>query len=140
VRSVTKNMLYSGAPCHRSVKYPHKCNFIDALKEHAAGSAPISATHNQWINVGASVVMGRVEINMAVQKLRLIPSIQRRGKRGRRKGEGTLFLNLFFCDVNVAAGGHVDLNPTHYYSRLQYGLSSITDKSAQSRTKFYLRP
>ena len=24
---------------------------------------------------------------------------------------------LFFCDVNVAAGGHVDFKSTHYYSQ-----------------------
>jgi hypothetical protein len=39
----------------------------------------------------------------AVQKLRLIPSTQRRRKRG----GGTPFLNLFLYDVSVAAGGHV---------------------------------
>ena len=33
----------------------------------------------------------------------------------RGKGEKTLFLNLFLCDVSVAVGGHVDFNPTHYY-------------------------
>ena len=33
---------------------------------------------------------------------------------GRRRGDReTLLLNLFFHDVNVAAGGHVDLNLIH---------------------------
>lgn len=77
VRSVTKNRLYSGALCHRSVKHPRKCNFTVALKEHTAGPAPISATLNQRINM---------------------------------------------------------------WARLQYGLLSMSDKSAQSRTKFLLRP
>jgi hypothetical protein len=37
-------------------------------------------------------------------------------KGGVGKGEGTVFLNLFFfCDVSVAVGGHIDLSPTHYY-------------------------
>jgi len=77
VRSVTKNRLYSGAPCHRTVKHPRKCNYTDALKEHTAGPAPVSATHNRRIKM---------------------------------------------------------------WARLQYGLLSISDKSAQSRTKFHLRP
>ena len=57
---------------------------------------------------------GRMK-QQAIQKPGLISSTQRRG-RGRGERE-TLLLNLFLHDVNVAAGGHVDLNltlPTHF--------------------------
>jgi hypothetical protein len=79
----------------------------------------ILGTNSYMLRHQVAILMKLNNSRPAVQKLRLIPSTQRRGQRGGK----TPLLNIFLYDVSVAAGGHVVPKscPTNNNKKIPWG-------------------
>jgi hypothetical protein len=102
----------------------------------------VSSNGSTWNQHGRQPQRGgHKEINLKIgfAPLSPFPSTQRRGNRGGKRGRKTLLLNLFLCDVSVAAGGHVDSKSTYYYLRHLQKSNKLTMKKFHAAEFFFRR-